>query len=238
MRLFYYFNRIQAAFVKQNETIMKLNYFLFFAISMTISIRSFGQSTSEVVLPSFQDTYSDYVKKLESGETNIDYQDFRYSFLKSEQYNLAQAASKEFDSLKREMYVQMNAANHSEIIQITKQLLSIDYTDMMAHKILRQTYKIIGDTANAAKYKTIQFGLMNSILQKGDGKSCETAWPVIKVEEEYFILEMVGAKLKEQTLVQDGGICDKMDFKVDGKNKTFYFEVSKIFEGYKKMGLD
>jgi hypothetical protein len=138
--------------------------------------------------------------------------------LKSEQFNLAQAASKEFDSLKREMYVQMNAANHSQIIHITKQLLSIDYTDMKAHKILRQTYKIIGDTANASKYKTIQFGLMNSILQKGDGRSCETAWPVIQVEEEYFILEMVGAKLKEQTLVEDGGICDKMDFKVDGKN--------------------
>lgn len=217
---------------------MKRSTLLFLTMFMTVSMRLFGQSNSEVVLPSFQDTYSDYVKKLESGETNIDYQDFRFSFLKSEQFNLAQAASKEFDSLKREMYVQMNAANHSEIIHITKQLLSIDYTDMKAHKILRQTYKIIGDTANAAKYKTIQFGLMNSILQKGDGRSCETAWPVIQVEEEYFILEMVGAKLKEQTLVQDGGICDKMDFKVDGKNKTYYFEVSKIFEGYKKMGID
>lgn len=217
---------------------MKRRTIRLLALFMTLSICSFGQSTSEVVLPSFHDTYSDYVKKLESGETNIDYQDFRFSFLKSEQFNLAQAASKEFDSLKREMYVQMNAANHPEIIHITKQLLSLDYTDMKAHKILRQTYKIIGDTANASKYKTIQFGLMNSILQKGDGRSCETAWPVIQVEEEYFILEMVGAKLKEQTLVEDGGICDKMDFKVDGKNKTYYFEVSKIFEGYKKMGID
>jgi hypothetical protein len=217
---------------------MKRSTLLLLTMFMTVSMRLFGQSNSEVVLPSFQDTYSDYVKKLESGETNIDYQDFRFSFLKSEQFNLAQAASKEFDSLKRQMYVQMNAANHQEVIQITKKLLSIDYTDMKAHKILRQTYKIIGDTANAAKYKTIQFGLMNSILQKGDGRSCETAWPVIQVEEEYFILEMVGAKLKEQTLVQDGGICDKMDFKVDGKNKTYYFEVSKIFEGYKKMGID
>lgn len=205
---------------------------------ITISVHLCAQTTSEVMVPPFQDTYSDYVKRLESGETNIDYQDFRYSFLKSEQFNLARAASKEFDSLNREMYVQMNASNYAEIIHITKQLLSIDYTDMKAHKILRQTYKIIGDTVNAAKYKTIQFGLMNSILQKGDGKSCETAWPVIQVEEEYFILEMVGAKLKEQTLVQDGGICDKMDLKVDGKNKTYYFEVSKIFEEYKNMGLD
>lgn len=217
---------------------MKKSTFIILTMFMTVSMSLFGQSSSEIVVPPFQDTFSDYIKKLEAGETNIDYQDFRFSFLKSEQFTIAQSKLKEFDSLKRQMYVQMNAANHQEVIQITKKLLSIDYTDMKAHKILRQTYKIIGDTANAAKYKTIQFGLMNSILQKGDGRSCETAWPVIQVEEEYFILEMVGAKLMEQTLVEDGGICDKMEFKAEGKNKTYFFEVSKVFEGYKKLGLE
>lgn len=217
---------------------MKKSTFVILTMFITVSMSLFGQSNSEIVVPPFQDTFSDYIKKLEAGETNIDYQDFRFSFLKSEQFTIAQSKLKEFDSLKRQMYVQMNAANHQEVIQITKKLLSIDYTDMKAHKILRQTYKIIGDTANAAKYKTIQFGLMNSILQKGDGRSCETAWPVIQVEEEYFILEMVGAKLMEQTLVEDGGICDKMEFKAEGKNKTYFFEVSKVFEGYKKLGLE
>ena len=217
---------------------MKKSTFIILTMFMTVSMSLFGQSSSEILVPPFQDTFSDYIKKLEAGETNIDYQDFRFSFLKSEQFTIAQSKLKEFDSLKRQMYVQMNAANHQEVIQITKKLLSIDYTDMKAHKILRQTYKIIGDTANAAKYKTIQFGLMNSILQKGDGRSCETAWPVIQVEEEYFILEMVGAKLNGQTLVEDGGICDKMEFKAEGKNKTYFFEVSKVFEGYKKLGLE
>ena len=121
--------------------------------------------------------------------------------------------------------------------RITKKLLSIDYTDMMAHKILRQTYKLIGDTTNAAKYKTIQFGLLNSIVKKGDGNTCSTASPVMQIEEEYFILEMVGAKLKKQSIVNDGGLCDKMEVKVDGKRKTYYFETSKVFEGYKKMGM-
>ena len=216
---------------------MKKSTFLFLTLFMMVSKSLFGQSSSGILVPPFQDTFSDYIKKLEAGETNIDYQDFRFSFLKSEQFKIAHSKWKEFDSLKKQMYVQMNAANHQEVIQITQKLLSIDYTDMKAHKILRQTYKIIGDTVNAAKYKTIQFGLMNSILQKGDGRSCETAWPVIQVEEEYFILEMVGAKLKEQTLLEDGGICDKMEFKADGKNKTYFFEVSKVFEGYKIVGL-
>ena len=43
-------------------------------------------------------------------------------------------------------------------------MLSIDYTSMIAHKILRQTYNIIGDTLNAKKYKTIQFGLLHYLF--------------------------------------------------------------------------
>jgi hypothetical protein len=75
---------------------------------------------------------------------------------------------------------------------------------------------------------------LNSIVKKGDGTTCETAWPVIQIEEEYFILEMVGAKFKKQSINTFGGLCDKMEVKVDGKKKTYYFEISKVFEGYKK----
>jgi hypothetical protein len=201
------------------------------------SICSFGQTTPQVIIPNFDDKFCDYVKKLEAGKTDIDYQAFRFSFIESEQFKIARKKFSEFDSLKKEMYVQMDKSNYQEIIKITKQLLSIDYTDMMAHKILRQTYKLIGDITNAAKYKTIQFGLLNSIVKKGDGNTCITAWPVMQIEEEYFILEMVGAKLKKQSIVNDGGLCDKMEVKVDGKRKTYYFETSKVFEGYKKMGM-
>ena len=200
------------------------------------SLYSFGQSS--VKIPTFDDKYIEYVKKLEAGQTDIDYQDFRFSFIESEQFKIASQKSSELDSLKKEMYVQMDKSDYQEIIKITKQMLNIDYTSMIAHKILRQTYKIVGYTTNAAKYKTIQFGLLYSIVRKGDGQTCETAWPVIQLSEEYFILEMVGAELKKQSVDNEGGICDKMEVKVDGKKKTYYFETSKIFEGYKKLGLE
>ncbi len=215
---------------------MKKSTLLLLTIILT-SIYSFGQTTPQVVVPNFSDKFCDYVKQLEAGQTDIDYQDFRFSFIESEQFKIAGKKNTAFDSLKKEMYVQMDKSNYPEIIKVTKQMLSIDYTSMIAHKILRQTYKIIGDTISATKYKTIQFGLLNSIVKKGDGKTCETAWPVIQIEEEYFILEMVGAKLQKQSIDNDGGLCDKMEVKVDGKKDTYYFETSKVFEGYKKLGL-
>ena len=210
---------------------------LLLLILILISISSFGQSNTEVIIPNFNDKYCDYIKKLEAGKTDIDYQDFRFSFIESEQFKIANEKSKDLDSLKNAMYVQMDKSNYQEIIKITKQMLSIDYTSMIAHKILRQTYQIVGDTINAAKYKTIQFGLLTSIVKKGNGQSCSTAWPVIQINEEYFILEMLGAKLQKQSIYNKGGLCDKMEVKVDGKKKTYYFETSKVFEGYEKLGI-
>lgn len=210
--------------------------FTLFAIILTSTL-SFGQTAPEVIVPNFDDKFCNYVRQLEAGLTDIDYQDFRFSFIESEQFKIASNQSNELDSLKKEMYVQINQSNYPEIIKITKQMLSIDYTSMIAHKILRQTYKIIGDTIHAAKYKTIQFGLLNSIVKKGDGKTCETAWPVIQIEEEYFILEMLDAKLQKQSIDKMGGLCDKMEVKIDGNAKTYFFETSKVFEGYKKLGI-
>lgn len=206
---------------------------LLFVIFSLAAISSYGQ----ISIPESSDKYSDYVKKLEAGQTDIDYQDFRFSFLESKQFKVARKKATEFKNLQNEMHQQMDKSNYEEIIKITQKMLSIDYTSMIAHKILRQTYKIIGDTSNAEKHKTIQFGLLNSIVEKGDGKTCATAWPVIQIEEEYFILQMLDAKLKQQSVDNVGGLCDKMNVIMEGSDKTYYFETSKVFEGYEKSGL-
>lgn len=213
----------------------KRNALFFSLIILLVTKFSFAQTTPQVEIPLFNDKYCNYIKKLEAGQIEIDYQDFRFSFIESKQFKVLNEKSTVLDSLKNEMYSQMDKSNYQELINLTKKMLSIDYTNMMAHKVLRQTYKAIGDTINAAKYKSIQFGLLNSIVKKGDGASCSTAWSVIKIEEEYFILNMLGAKLKKQSINNDGGLCDKMEVKTkEGEEKTYYFEVSKVFEGYKK----
>lgn len=48
---------------------------------------------------------------------------------------------------------------------------------------------------------------------------------------------MTGAKLLSQSLDNNGGFCDTMDVQTKEGNKTFYFAVTKVFEGYKKMGI-
>jgi hypothetical protein len=197
-----------------------------------------AENASKVVVPSYGDKYSQFVKQLEAGQINIDYTEFRQSFLESEQFRAASERQTYLSTLRQTMHELMRKSQYTDIIAVTKKMLSIDYTDIEAHKILQQTYKILGETVNRNKYHDIEFGLLNSIVRKGDGKSCRTAWPVIQVTEEYFILDMLGAKLLRQSVDNTSGLCDRMEVQTDQGKRTFYFEISKVMEGYKRQGIN
>jgi len=209
---------------------LKLITLLFFFI---IKI-TYGQTNNDVTVPNLNDKYTDYVKQLESGKISIDYKDFRSSFIESEQYKI-KTQNNTYDSLKKEVYAQIKNSDYQAVIQLTKAMLRIDYTSMFAHKYLQQTYKIIGDTINNRKYHDIEFGLLTSIINSGDGKSCETAWQVIQIEEEYFILNMIGAQLQAQRIAHSkNNVCDRMDVKTVDGDRTYYFGVNQVFVTHKK----
>jgi hypothetical protein len=205
-------------------------------VLLALSRSAFPQNTPVVALPQYDDKYSKLVRQLETGKTNINYRDFRNSFLDSEQFKVAGEKKTALDSLRKTMHEMMRKAKYADVVAIAKKMLSIDYTDIEAHKILQQTYKILGDAANQQKYHDIEFGLLNSIVKNGDGKTCQTAWPVIQITEEYFILEMLGAKLLKQS-IDSTGPCDRMEVQTDEGKKVYYFEISKVFKGYNKQGI-
>jgi hypothetical protein len=188
---------------------------------------------SKVVIPSFNDKYSKYVAQLESGDLNLNYTDFRNSFLDSK---LFWKKSPAYDSLKKLVYSEMDKKNYNEIVRLTKDMLSIDYTSMFAHECLQQTYKNLGDSVNQKKYHDILFGLFDSIIKSGDGKTCKSGWHVTQIEEEYFILDALGFKLQSQATTNGGrNACDKMVVKSDEGESTYYFEANKVFEMEKKL---
>ena len=202
-----------------------------FILAQTLFV--FGQDP-KIKIPNFTDKYSEYVKQLESGKSDIDYVDFRNSFLESKQYS---KKSTNYDNLKKQVYAEIKSKKYEEVIRLTKAMLSIDYTSMFAHKYLQQTYKILGDTINSNKYHDIEFGLLTSITKSGDGKTCETGWHVTQIEEEYFILNMIGYDLQSQSISSGGkNACDKMVVKKEnGESEIYYFEANKVFEMEKKM---
>ena len=193
-------------------------------------------SANGIAIPPFKDKYCDYVRKLESGKTDIDYADFRSSFLDSKQFNVKGDKEEEYEKLQKEVYACVDKSDYQGVVKATKGMLGIDYTSMLAHKFLQQTYNKLGDEAKSKRYKDIEFGLLKSITTSGDGKTGATAWKVTQVEEEYFILNMLGLKLKLQSVGNyDGNTCDKMAVSSASGDQTLYFNVSKLFAQYNKM---
>jgi len=209
----------------------KIHCLSFFFLIQVVFV--FGQEDG-IKIPGFNDKYSHYVQQLESGKSDIDYTDFRNSFLDSKQF---WKKSGNYDSLKRQMFAEIKNENYQGVIKLARAMLSIDYTSLFAHKYLQQTYKILGDTINQKKYHDIEFGLLYSITKSGDGKTCETGWHVTQIEEEYFMIFVLGSDLQQQSISNSKkNVCDRMVVKTEeGDTKTYYFEANKVFEMEKKM---
>ncbi|MGI8821563.1 MAG: DUF4919 domain-containing protein [Chthoniobacterales bacterium] len=162
--------------IKRKTTRLAKAVLLYLAV-IALAHSARAAERSGVAVPVYHDKYSALVTQLEGKQANINYTEFRASFLESEQFKAASKQKPDLSSLRKEMHELMRKSKYAEIIDITKKMLSIDYTDMEAHKILHQTYKILGDMPNSKKYHDIEFGLLNSIMKNGDGKTCQTAWP-------------------------------------------------------------
>jgi hypothetical protein len=67
-------------------------------------------------------------------------------------------------------------------------------------------------------------GLIDSILNSGDGLTPETAWVVISVSEEYTILHMLDLKSHEQALLNHN--IDAIRVSRKGKMETLYFNTA------------
>lgn len=130
------------------------------------------------------------------------------------------------------MYAAIKIRDFAAIENLTKQMLSTDYTSMFAHKYLQQTYKITGDTLKSNRYHDIEMMCIYLITKIGNGTTCETGWHVTQIEEEYFILNMIGADLQMQSTTSGANYnCDAIKVKTEeGNIKVYYFKANKIFE--------
>ncbi|HEV2992622.1 MAG TPA: DUF4919 domain-containing protein, partial [Candidatus Angelobacter sp.] len=88
--------------------------------------------------------------------------------------------------------------------------------------------KELGKPEKAEFHNWVEMGLLKSLRSSGDGKSAATAMKVISVDEEYFILHMMGQIMKSQALSTcEGKPCDVMttEDRESKQEETWYFNV-------------
>jgi len=105
--------------------------------------------------------------------------------------------------------------------------------DAEVYLMLAMVAKEQGNFKGYCEYIAPFYGLLQSITSEGDGRTPETAFKVIAVDEEYFLLREIGAKVKKQSLV---GQCDRMEVeRKGGVTYTIYFDVSISFQAMNRL---
>ena len=201
-------------------------------MTLTIIVALFLAVTSYA--DEYEKTCSEILNKVKKGETAVDYAALRQNCGRTSWY--VQRKQTKIDKIRKEMYAAANEDKYAEVKKLAQSILDLNYLNMTAHRMLSWSYKALGDSVGAKRHLDIELGLLRSIGQSGSGKNCREGKIVIDVEEEYFVMQIMGWKLKRQQTVSDGDItCDLMEVvDPDGNERGEYFNVNIVFENYRR----
>lgn len=178
--------------------------------------------------------YAEILKKLQDGDTKIDYKALRMAYTKTDDYSAyginADKRASMFKALENKKY--------KDALKIADEVLKTNYTEMNAHFVSSVANEGLKETAKSEFHKKVFFGLINSILNGADGKSANTAYVVISVPEEYVVIAFLGLERTKQALVEENGSkYDILTVVNPDKNEPFklYFNIDIVFKGYEKI---
>ena len=129
-----------------------------------------------------------------------------------------------------EMAKAMRDNDDAKVFALAQETIAEFYLDLEAHKARYQSCQLLKRT-DCARYKAISLGLLRSIVDGRDGKTCATGWEAVRGPEEYFVMRMVGLHVLGQSLIHDGHTCDALQ--AEDKHHqpiTVYFDVTAMFE--------
>ena len=145
-------------------------------------------------------SYDDYVAQVRAGKLDIDYTAFRMAYTASPKYEPYGAARALIGQIKK-AYV---AGDCPAAMAKAKEVLEVNFVQIDAHMVTASCLKKMGNEEEARRAHAVFIGLVKSVLGSGDGKSPETAFVVIGIDEEYAVMAALSLTLVRQALINHG----------------------------------
>lgn len=170
--------------------------------------------------------YGILLEQVKQADPDFDFTELRWTFAQTANYD-----PYNFDEsgLEDSMYDAYDNQDYELAIEIANQLLEKNYLLPDPHFIALQSYDKLGDQKNADFHNYFLRGLITSIAKSGDGRSPETAFIVVQIKEEYFMLNILGLQDSEQTFTEINGIPYDVFNGIDETTNnptTIYFDIS------------
>lgn len=206
--------------------------FLFFTICVAAQTPqpspspSPSPSPTPVSAPAEKSKYDLLVEKVKQKDPSVNFTELRLAFFESPNYN-PYAPMMTY----RPMNTALAQKNFEEALKIADSVLAKNFVEINAHMTAQIAHQELGNTERAQFHKYMVDGLLNSIKSNRDGKSVDSAYEVISINEEYGLIRSLGLRPIKQALVPDKGRHFDAITVVDqtGKESVIYFNVDKSF---------
>ena len=186
-----------------------------------------AQTAQETPKTTEKTKYDVLLEKLKQKDPTVNFTELRHAFYESDLYNPYAPMM---------TYRPLNAAlaqkNYEEVLKIAESVFAKNFVEVNAHMAAHVAYQETGNTERAQFHKYMADGLLNSIRGSVDGKTKETAFEVISINEEYGLIRFLKLRPITQALVNDNGHSYDAITVIDpatNKESVIYFNIDKPF---------
>ncbi|HAV77566.1 MAG TPA: hypothetical protein DCX53_09470 [Anaerolineae bacterium] len=170
--------------------------------------------------------YMILLEQVKRSDPDFDFTKLRWTFAQTENYDPYNIDNSELIS---SMYDAYDNNDFQLAVELASRILEKNYLLPDPHFILLQSYQALGDQQNAEFHNYFLRGIISSIAESGNGRSPETAFIVIQIEEEHFMLTILGLQDSDQSFVEENGVPYDIFTGIaadTNEQTTVYFDIS------------
>jgi hypothetical protein len=149
-------------------------------------------------------TYTELLAAAQRSPELADYTALRMAYAASPEYAPYGLVHSD-NGLWKAINVALKQDDLAAVVQACNRLLDKYALDLKTHMIATWAHDRLGNSILANHHTQFGQGVLKSLMESGDGLSFETAFVVIDIREEYFILQLLGAEMKVQALAEHQG---------------------------------
>ncbi len=177
--------------------------------------------------------YKELLGKVQNGDLSVDFKELRFAFADAENTK----GLDEDRGARYKMFKALSDKKYKDALKMAEDGLKKVYVDANLHFVAHTANKELGNLEKADFHKKVLTRLLDSIQNGGDGKTAQTAFMVMSVDEEYTLLRFLGYQMQSQGLDKSEGHTFDVLTVTNPKNQEtskLYFNIDKIWAGYEK----
>jgi hypothetical protein len=177
--------------------------------------------------------YDELIARVKRSDASVDFGHLRTLATELDSYTAVSGGAS-----RGAMNAALQAGDFKSALQLAQKDLDGNYLDIDAHIVAMVAADKLGDAERTAHHRYVAKGILDSIFKSGDGKTPETAFKVIAVNEEYAVVRVLGFQPSEQALHHAGGHDYDVLTVIDPETKssvTLYFNIDPIWAAETKL---